>query len=296
MNLNSFHRINDFKELFSVVECISGLEVTLYLTYESLNYIPFSELPVRYRKKNNFFCKTIKNCKKTGCGGYDSSLMNKKAGEIGYPFINICYAGVAQVILPVINKSRHIASIFIGPVKTEKVIKDKINGIIKKIIHLNVDVKKISEAYSSLPCISEKKLLAIGQITSSAIDGIIENFGNKSLSQGIKINDYPQIKEALEIIASTSSDELSENEIASKLSINQAYFSRLFKKVMNCTFVSYISEYKMNRALNLLQSTDLSIVQIALEIGYSRQSYFNRVFKKFTGLTPSQFRKKNILQ
>jgi YesN/AraC family two-component response regulator len=61
-------------------------------------------------------------------------------------------------------------------------------------------------------------------------------------------------------------------------------------------FNDLLNSYRIKKAKELLLNTnekDLSITRIALEVGYPNAAAFNRAFKQFTGLTPSEFRKKN---
>ncbi|WP_221564552.1 helix-turn-helix domain-containing protein [Alkalihalobacillus sp. TS-13] len=79
------------------------------------------------------------------------------------------------------------------------------------------------------------------------------------------------------------------NSTAERFGINPSYLSRLFKEVTGDTFVNHLSNIKINKSIDYLLNTDLSISKIAEEIGYSERT-FSRTFKKITGLTPAQYR------
>ena len=68
------------------------------------------------------------------------------------------------------------------------------------------------------------------------------------------------------------------------------YFSSIFKKEMNQSAVNYITEYRVQKAREYLEASDWSVVEIARKVGYEDNQYFFRVFKKYTGLTPLQYR------
>ncbi len=74
---------------------------------------------------------------------------------------------------------------------------------------------------------------------------------------------------------------------------NVSHFSNYFHNQMQVTYSEYLNNLKVNRAKDLLMSTDLKIYEIALKSGFSTQVNFQRVFKKKTGLTPLQFRAEN---
>jgi AraC-like DNA-binding protein len=67
-------------------------------------------------------------------------------------------------------------------------------------------------------------------------------------------------------------------------------FCRYFKKVTNKTFVQFVNEYRLVHASNLLSENKLSITEICFESGFNNFSHFNKSFRAFTGMSPSQYR------
>ncbi len=79
---------------------------------------------------------------------------------------------------------------------------------------------------------------------------------------------------------------------AEEANISENYLSRLVKKSTGRSVGAWIDIVRIQRAKRLLSSTNLSIIDIAASVGIEDQSYFSRLFKKETGITPSAFRKK----
>jgi AraC-like DNA-binding protein len=78
---------------------------------------------------------------------------------------------------------------------------------------------------------------------------------------------------------------------AARLSgISKPQFMRLFKKVAGMTLVAYLHHVRLSNAARLLRETGLSIAEIASQVGFADQSYFDRRFKKSFGQSPMQFR------
>ncbi|MDN5276704.1 MAG: two-component system, response regulator YesN [Clostridiales bacterium] len=73
--------------------------------------------------------------------------------------------------------------------------------------------------------------------------------------------------------------------------ISPYYLSHLFKEELNITFLEYLTMVRMEEAKKLLKDTSLSIVAIASQVGYEDASYFSKVFKKYVGISPAQYRK-----
>lgn len=74
------------------------------------------------------------------------------------------------------------------------------------------------------------------------------------------------------------------------LHMNPNYISQLFKKEAGITFIHYITQLRMEDAVNLLSMTKKPVVDIAMEVGFNDYFYFCRTFKKYMGKTPSQYR------
>ena len=80
-------------------------------------------------------------------------------------------------------------------------------------------------------------------------------------------------------------------KIAEAMHLNPDYLSYCFHKEFNTTLTAYINSKRMDQAKYLLMNTDLSIAEIAEQVGIPNVSYFYRQFKKETGKTPQQYRK-----
>ena len=81
------------------------------------------------------------------------------------------------------------------------------------------------------------------------------------------------------------------DDIAAKAFVSSCYLSRAFKKTTGMGFSSYITGRKINMAKSLLQFSDLKVNTIALELSWQDANYFCRIFKKETGIAPSDYRR-----
>lgn len=86
------------------------------------------------------------------------------------------------------------------------------------------------------------------------------------------------------------------DECARHFNYNPNYLSRMFKKNFGKTYTDYVTEKKMERCQELLLKTDISVNELAERFGYSSAQNFIRVFKKYTLVTPGQFRKNNLTE
>ncbi|MDO4602443.1 MAG: PocR ligand-binding domain-containing protein [Eubacteriales bacterium] len=98
------------------------------------------------------------------------------------------------------------------------------------------------------------------------------------------------IKKAIRYISHNFSRNLTLDEVADHVHLNPAYFSTLFKQSTGSSFKEYLNMVRIEESKRLLSNTDYSIIDISLATGFEDQSYFSKVFKKYTGLTPKQYR------
>ncbi len=100
------------------------------------------------------------------------------------------------------------------------------------------------------------------------------------------------IKMVLAYIKDNYREKIYISDLAEQVSLNEQYFCRFFKKVMGRSPIEYVNEYRIKQSLRLLEDTNLSVVEVCLECGYNNLGNFLREFKKHTGTTPLQYRKK----
>ncbi|NEU71967.1 helix-turn-helix domain-containing protein [Hassallia byssoidea VB512170] len=101
-----------------------------------------------------------------------------------------------------------------------------------------------------------------------------------------------QLKRAIEYINDNLSKDVSLNDLAAVVGMSMYYFVQMFKQSTGCTPYQYILQCRVERAKHLLRTTNLPIVEIALQVGCSNQSHFAKLFKKLTQTTPKKYREK----
>lgn len=125
----------------------------------------------------------------------------------------------------------------------------------------------------------------------SKIDEIIQlrNLGNQCKQR--KINNRI-VREVLDYIENHYSEDISLFTAAEHVHMNHVYLSRLFKKELGETFLENLTKYRLQKACELLSNSDYKIYEISSMVGIFDAGYFSQVFKKYYGLTPSEYRDK----
>ncbi|HPT79310.1 MAG TPA: AraC family transcriptional regulator [Candidatus Atribacteria bacterium] len=108
----------------------------------------------------------------------------------------------------------------------------------------------------------------------------------------LKNRNIHNINKIMEYIEAHYQEDISIDELADLLNINKFYFCRLFKEITGFTPVKYINNFRVHQAIALIkQHPELSITDIATQVGYNNSNYFARVFKEVTNKSPSAFKK-----
>ena len=100
-----------------------------------------------------------------------------------------------------------------------------------------------------------------------------------------------RLRPVFEYVSQNFAENLTLKQGAALASISQPQFIKLFKRVAGMTFVSYVTHVRLSHALRLLKESSLTIAEVAVRVGFSDQSYFDRRFKSAFGQVPSAVRK-----
>ena len=98
------------------------------------------------------------------------------------------------------------------------------------------------------------------------------------------------VKNAVQFISQNYNQPITLEDTARHVHLNPSYFSTLFKQSFGSSFKEYLNYIRIEESKNLLTNTNYPIIDIAIAVGFDNQSYFSKVFKKHTGLTPKQYR------
>lgn len=100
------------------------------------------------------------------------------------------------------------------------------------------------------------------------------------------------IYKAIEYLKRNCQGKVTLEETAGYVGLSSSYFSKVFKEEMGENFNSYLSELRISKSKAMLLTTNASIAEICDRCGFDDQSYFTKVFKKYTGVTPGRFRER----
>jgi len=145
--------------------------------------------------------------------------------------------------------------------------------------------KKLIEAVEEAVKVLEK------QVRAGIIEKVVDE---KIVDANTKMDSTKDtIRKAMSYIDQHLKDELTQKDVAAHVHLNPSYFSVFFKEQVKMNFSEYVTRRRIQRAKEIMISTDLPISEIAEEAGYKTAKYFIKLFKENEGMTPSAYRKIN---
>ena len=173
-----------------------------------------------------------------------------------------------------------------------KNLKEVINSLMQTALDLKIqnigDVEVYSESCKKDIAMSYNQYTAQKSLMKM-LDVIFNNITkNNADSYNIDIN------KILDYIEKNCKKNITLEEVSEFGSVSSYYLSKLFKRKVGINFSTYIINKKMEIAKELLENTDLPIINISLELSYNEPNYFSKVFKKTVGVTPTKYRNSKI--
>ncbi len=204
-----------------------------------------------------------------------------------------CFAGLSETAVPVKLGKETVAYLRTGQSLTEPPNEAELDALTERLVEQGIPQKKLNDfrkAYQSSTVIPPEsyqqieKLLAIFSLQLSTL------FNQLMLE---KDRDEPEVvTKAKAYIREHLMDSLSLSTVADAVGVSSFYFCKIFKQATQMTFTEYVNRKRIECAKQALLQPYARITEVAFEVGYQSLSQFNRSFLKYTGESPSAYRKR----
>ena len=181
-----------------------------------------------------------------------------------------CHAGLCDTAMPIIKNEIIVGYIIFGRIRTKN--SPKVNGF-------KTENKLLNHLYDKLPFFSDKK---ISHLTDLLPRILFQN--------AIEIVNDSFIQEINQYIENNLKEDLSINSLSQRFFISKNKLYSIFKENYGTTVNDYIINKKTEKAKELLKNTNDPIYKIAEDVGLSNYTYFCKLFKRKTGITPREYR------
>lgn len=109
------------------------------------------------------------------------------------------------------------------------------------------------------------------------------------------LEDLPLAARATRYIAEHQDEDISLTDVSKSVNASTFYFCKMFKKATGINFTEYLSRVRVEKAKNLLLNPNARVSEVAYQVGFRSLTHFNRVFRKLTGHSPTEYRRRNPL-
>jgi AraC-like DNA-binding protein/ligand-binding sensor protein len=223
-------------------------------------------------------------CKKT------FAKVRDEAADKLAPAQSCCFAGFAHIAIPVISAGEHIATVYGGQLMLEKPNKQAYDKIERQLIRLGLGdyLAELEHAWFNTPVVSEKQLEAIIYLLETFAARISKYAATKVLEA---VDGEPAVvTRARRFIQERFAEPFTMPDAARYVQMSPSSFSKLFKKALGLTFTQYLTRFRVEKSKSMLVNPAESIRQIAFQSGFDSISQFNRSFRQYAEMSPTEYR------
>lgn len=256
---------------------ITGLTISVWDA--DMNQLAFQPSPMAE------FCALIKSTPsgKKRCLQSDRTLCSD-CGKANTSLTHKCHAGLVDTAIPIHFKGHILGYIMFGQVKDTAFPKASEEELTALGRELKLPADRLISSYQSLESFSPEIIRAAANILSSAIKSLY-------LDEYIKFAEDELITAIDNYITQNIQNPVSVSHICDEFHISKNRLYSLWNTWFGNTIGNYILEKRMTVAAKLLTGSDKKIKQICIDVGIPDYNYFTKVFKKYYGATPKDYRK-----
>ncbi len=229
----------------------------------------------------NAYCSKIKTTKLNRCLRCQKRVKNQ-CKKLKEPFFGTCHAGVSEYVFPIIENDIYYGFVAVSgyrlkPTKKYDYMTDpQLTALYKK------SLKKTPPALQNIQPLIAPLLYSLKLLTY-----YIEPEDKKTLTRKETV-----YRELLRYLAENCHRSLTLAMIAEDLHYSVSYISHIFLERAHTTIMQHLQGLKVKKAETILKGTDKSVLEVSELVGFEDSNYFSNVFKKRTGYSPREYRKK----
>ncbi len=271
---------------YDIEKINSALEDFYKATDININLLKadFSFVGGRAHRENNRYCESIQNIPagKNECLCSDFRLL-KKCQHTKTPQMHICPAGLIDAAAPILYNDVIIAYIIFGEMKAST----PFSAFKKYISGLGLDTEEMENCYNDISVFNSEKIQAVSNIAGMLAKHLL-------LENMLKPDFDENMHKAVAFINENLCGDLSIRNISKNINVSKSVLYKRFHACFNCTVSEYINTRRVEKSIELLLRTDLSIEEISQKVGFSSASYYSKIFKKEKGLSPLSYKKRTV--
>ena len=283
-------KIDDISMIIRSFSEITGAGICFY---DLENFFMYTTTEVR--KYTGHRCDLCANVRALS-GGQKKCDLSDRQDAVDYairqktPFFHQCHIGMYELLVPIYNKEALCGLVFIGQCRIEGMNAEAAIG--KNAAKLGGNSEAFQALYGKLPLLKSETLLAMGNIIKLYLENLIDLdnlFALRAEAQEVTVR-FPLHQRVQSHIDQYYQTNLTPQSLSEKFCVNNSYLSRVFKEKVGINISAYINQTRIEHAKLLLKNTNYPVSVVALNTGYTDANYFVKVFRKYAGMTPTEYR------
>lgn len=240
---------------------------------------------ISYPKESCEFCRLMKGCPNTRrkCNYADRRSFQKceKANSL---LLYKCHAGLVEAIMPLHENEKIIGYLMFGQITDNPNKTDLLEKIPLWNEAYNINSAQLKNGINAITYKTDEEIKAAAKIMEACTSFIVYKElivpDNNKILESVKAYIEDHLGESIEI-----------QQLCDKFGIGRTKLYEIFRKELKTGVSKYILRRRLHKAKKLLKTTELTISEIAYNVGFSDYNYFSRVYKKQYGKSPKQYRK-----
>ncbi len=281
----------------------SELFKTYQSAFRSATGLPLSLIPAGENSSaacnqdvnSNTFCKQLSLCSSAcqACISVNEALTEK--AKINGPSSCHCFSGMVASAVPISCNGRMIGMLRTGQifhsVPTESLFK-KVTTTLKRQGLKESEIKLLKDAYFQTKVVDPERYQSMVTLLSTFGEQL--NVHAEKLATMDDGSEPAAVARAKKFIDETLSAPLPLSVVARRAGLSESHFCRVFKESTGLTLTDYVNRRRVEWAKRELLKPETRVSEIAFHIGYQSLSQFNRSFARFTGNSPTNFRRQEL--
>lgn len=215
----------------------------------------------------------------------------KRAVSRTGPVQYCCPSGLVKILVPVFINGSHVGSLLAGPFALHTLDGNRLAFLLERLERLGLGDRagRLQDTWRHTPRLSSAKCRAAGTLLQM-FGKYLEECGKQQLNLHRKNNPSGLLQKIEAFLAECKDDQVSLKEVAARVNLSPCHFCSVFKKQTGVTFSQYRTRQRLEKARKLLADPARRVSDVAFEAGFESIPYFNRVFRRVFGCSPSEYR------
>jgi len=247
------------------------------------------QLPYHGKRNENAYCAMMA-LKSSTCASCLQTQQRLSESATKEAQTMTCSSGLSETAVPIRIGERLVGFLQTGQVFRRKPSAAQFDRLARQVMSLGTSLtaQDLKRAYFGTKVLSPKEHEGIVRMLS-----VFSQHLAMVSNQLVVRQEHPEpamVTRAKEFIEDHQAEDLSLTDVARAVNASTFYFCKVFKKSTGINFTDYVSRVRIEKAKNLALNPNLRISEIAFEVGFQSLTHFNRVFKRITGMSPTQYR------